>query len=177
MTAYVTDEVQALVGVRGDVVTAPEPVDRSSVRRFAQAIMDPDPLYWDESYAAATPYGRIMAPPLYPLHASRRAGGTPDPLAVAAEDPDYDGAGDVLPRLGLPAIPIPQKRLLNGGNSVRVTALAGIGDLIQAQSTISAIEQKEGRSGTLIVVEVETDYAVAQSGAPLVRGRQVYIWR
>jgi hypothetical protein len=129
---YITPAVRAMIGGSGSVAEAPEPLDRSTIRRFAQAIMDDDPLYWDAEYASRTRYGRIMAPPLLPLHALRRPGGAPDPLQRVIDDPDYDGAGDVLGRMGLPRIPIPQKRLLNGGNDVRISSLAGVGDLIAA---------------------------------------------
>jgi hypothetical protein len=174
---YITDEVKAMIGLSGTVTQAPEPLDLSTIRRFAQAIMDDDPLYWDAEYASRSRYGRVMAPPLLPLHALRRPGGTPDPLARAALDPEFDGAGEVLPRMGLPPIPIPQHRLLNGGNDVQVSSLAGVGDLIAARSTIEDIYQKNGRGGALIFVRVRTDYWVAQTSAPLLKSVQVYIWR
>lgn len=174
---YITDEVKAMIGLSGTITQAPEPLDLSTIRRFAQAIMDDDPLHWDTEYAARSRYGRVMAPPLLPLHALRRTGGSPDPLARAAEDPDFDGAGEVLPRMGLPVIPIPQHRLLNGGNDVQISSLAGVGDVIAAQSTIEDIYQKSGRSGALIFVRVRTDYWVRQTSTPLLKSVQVYIWR
>lgn len=174
---YITGEVSALIGCTGPAVEAPDPLDRSTIRRFAQAIMDDDPLYWDEEYATASRFGRIMAPPLLPLHAIRRPGGTPDPLDRAAEDPNYDGAGDVLVRLGLPPIPVPQTRLLNGGNDVLVSSLAGVGDIIVARSTIDDIYQKNGRTGTLIFADVRTTYWVKQTKVALLHSRQVFIWR
>jgi hypothetical protein len=174
---YITDAVKGMVGLSGTVAEAPEPLDLSTIRRFAQAIMDDDPLYWDVKYARESRYGRVMAPPLLPLHAIRRPGGTPDPLQRAADDSDYDGAGEVLPRMGLPAVPVPQRRLLNGGNDVRISSLAGVGDVIASQSTIEDIYQKNGRSGALIFVRVRTDYWVRQTSVPLLQSVQVYIWR
>lgn len=174
---FITAEVRAMIGLQGSVINAPDPLDRSTIRRFAQAIMDDDPLYWDEEYAARSRYGRIMAPPLFPLHALRRPGGTADPLRHVVDDPDYDGAGDVLLRMGLPRIPVPQNRLLNGGNNVWIRALAGVGDVIVAQSTVENIYQKNGRSGALIFANVRTDYWAEQTSTPLLRSTQVYIWR
>lgn len=176
-TNYITSEVRSLIGRKGERMVASDPVDRSSVRRFAQAIMDDDPLYWDEDHAAKSRYGRIMAPPLFPLHALRRPGGTSDPLDRSFEDSDYDGAGDVLGRMGLPDIPIPQQRLLNGGNDVRILGLAGVGDVIVTQSTYDDIHQKNGRSGALIFVDITTDHWVQHTGTALLRSRQVFIWR
>jgi len=41
-------------------------VERVAVRRFAEAIADPSPLYVDEGAAARSRYGRIVAPPTFP---------------------------------------------------------------------------------------------------------------
>ena len=41
-------------------------VERGLVRRFAEAIADPSPLYTDERVAAESRYGRLLAPPTFP---------------------------------------------------------------------------------------------------------------
>ncbi len=41
-------------------------VERGAVRRFAEAIADPSPLYSDEELAAKSRYGRLLAPPTFP---------------------------------------------------------------------------------------------------------------
>ena len=38
-------------------------VEKGSVRRYAEAVGDDNPLYRDEEYAAATKYRGIIAPP------------------------------------------------------------------------------------------------------------------
>jgi acyl dehydratase len=38
-------------------------VEKGSIRRFAEAINDPNPLFRDEEYASATRYGSIICPP------------------------------------------------------------------------------------------------------------------
>lgn len=176
-TNYITEQVRSLVGIEGEPVDAPEPVDRSSVRRFAQAIMDEDPLYWDESYAIASGYETIVAPPLFPLHALRRHGGTPDPLAVLTEDSEYDGAGDFASRFGLPKLPIPLRRLLNGGNSVEVWSLARVGEWITARAGYEDVYQKAGRQGPLVFSVIETRYTTKTTGRLLLTSKQVHIWR
>jgi len=42
-----------------------EVVDISSIRRYAQAISDLNPLYLDEEYAKKSEYGGIIAPPTF----------------------------------------------------------------------------------------------------------------
>jgi len=41
-------------------------VERGPVRRFAEAIADPSPLYTDERAATESRYGRLLAPPTFP---------------------------------------------------------------------------------------------------------------
>ena len=41
-------------------------VERGAVRRFAEAIADPCPLYVDEVVAQKSRYGKLLAPPTFP---------------------------------------------------------------------------------------------------------------
>ena len=41
-------------------------VERGAVRKFAEAIADPNPLYTDEETAERSRYGRLLAPPTFP---------------------------------------------------------------------------------------------------------------
>lgn len=41
-------------------------VERGAVRKFAEAIADPNPLYVDETAAKASRHGRLLAPPTFP---------------------------------------------------------------------------------------------------------------
>ena len=58
-----TAEVKAMIGVSGDIVESWGNVDSEYLRRFTQAIMDPDPRYWDEEFAKQSKYGQIITPP------------------------------------------------------------------------------------------------------------------
>jgi acyl dehydratase len=155
---YVTPEIKALVGLEGDPQIACEPVERSEVRRFAQAVMDDDPIFWDDAYARNTRYGAVVAPPLFPLFAHRRSPQAPDPLDTAATDPDFDGFVGLLTS-GLPPVPLPMlPRLLNGGNEVELYQLPRLGDRITARAKYLDIYEKTGRSGTMVFIVVETRY-------------------
>jgi len=157
-STYLTPEVKALIGLEGVPETCWEPVERSEVRRFAQAVMDDDPIFWDDAYARQTKYGSVVAPPLFPLFALRRPPGTPDPLAEAPTDPDFDGSAGLL-RTGLPPVPLPQlPRLLNGGNEVEFYRLPPLGDRITARARYLDIYEKTGRSGTMVFIVIETRY-------------------
>ncbi len=41
-------------------------IERGAVRRFAEAIADPNPLYADGEVAEKSRYGRLLAPPTFP---------------------------------------------------------------------------------------------------------------
>jgi acyl dehydratase len=55
---------ERFLGLRSEPVR--NTVERGAVRRFAEAIADPSPLYVDEEAAARSRYGRIIAPPTFP---------------------------------------------------------------------------------------------------------------
>jgi acyl dehydratase len=52
------------VGLRSEPVG--NLVERGAVRRFAEAIADPSPLYVDEEAAQRSRYGGLLAPPTFP---------------------------------------------------------------------------------------------------------------
>ncbi len=56
---------QELVGRRSNTVS--NWVERGAVRKFAQAIGDDNPLYYDEDAAQQSRYGRLIAPPTFPI--------------------------------------------------------------------------------------------------------------
>lgn len=52
------------VGLRSEAVR--NRVERGAVRRFAEAIADPSPLYLDEEAARRSRHGGLLAPPTFP---------------------------------------------------------------------------------------------------------------
>lgn len=157
--AYVTEEIRALVGVAGPRFTAPAPLGADELRRFVQAVMEPDPVHWDEQAARASRYGEVVAPPLYVLHsAARRHPGTPDPLDRLAAEPDWDGLDVEAGFGGLPKIEVALKRVLNGGTEAEFFRLPPLGCVVSAQSRYLDISEREGRSGPMVLARIETVY-------------------
>ncbi len=155
---YITEEVKSLIGRKSVQIKSCDTIERGSIRRFTQAIMDDDPLYWDDAFAVNTRYRKIVAPPLFPFHIMHlQHPGTPDPLNKAINNPDYDGAGDFLSSRGLPPIPIPFKRLLNGSIEAEFFKYAELGDKIAYTSKYTDIFQKQGKKGPLIFVAMEIE--------------------
>ena len=56
-----TEELAELIGTQSDPVILE--VERGAIRRYAQAIEDPNPLYNDAEYAKKSKYGEMICPP------------------------------------------------------------------------------------------------------------------
>ncbi|MFN2447133.1 MAG: MaoC family dehydratase N-terminal domain-containing protein [Vicinamibacterales bacterium] len=163
---YITPEVRALIGAESPEVEATHPVEASEVRRFHHATMDDARRYWDEAWAAASRYGGVVTPPAFPVHAFRRAADAPDPLRADAPG-DFGGYSREL-RPGLPPVPIPLARLLNGGYEYELFRYARIGERIACRSRYKDIYQKDGRSGPIVFIVLEDAYRTASGERLLV---------
>jgi hypothetical protein len=152
---YITPEIHSLIGRKGPVRSAVEPLSYDRLRQFNHAAMEPDiPSPPDEP-----PYRRgEVAPPLWPLHAFVRLADEPDPFDVLTDDPELDGtygAGET----GLPPVDLPLKRILNGGVSAEFFSQAVLGDIVEAQSEYVDITERQGRSGPMVIVAIRTTYS------------------
>lgn len=165
------------VGLKGPVKRAHAPLEMDSLRRFVQATMDDDPLHHDCDYACASRYGCVVAPALYPVHAFRPPAGSPDNLASVQLDPDADGTfGNDGVYFGLEPIASPFKRLLNGGNEIEFFRCLAVGELCTAQACYANVLLKDGKSGQMLLVDIETEFRV-DGGPLLLINRQTLIWR
>ena len=172
-----TADFARYVGMKGPAKPAHLPLERDTLRRFAQAIMDPDPAYYDERHAAGTPYKTVVAPPLYPVHAFRTPPYAPDPLVSVQQDPDADGtAGNDGVFFGLEPIVSPFKRLLNGGNEIEFFRNLAVGERCVAQAHYANVVLKDGKSGQMLLVDIETEFRT-EAGEVLLVNRQTLIWR
>ena len=168
---YVTPEIRSLIGRKGPVRPAAEPLSHDQLRRFNQAAMEPEMLI----PAGAPRDPAETAPPLWPLHAFVRGSDEPDPLDVLREDPELDGTYGTG-ETGLPPIDLPLARILNGGVSAEFFAQAEVGDVVHAQSEYTDIAEREGRSGPMVIVAIATTYT-NQHGRLLCRVTNSFIRR
>ena len=161
---YLTDEVKAVIGATADKVEASLfGIEKEGLRRFTQAVMDPDPRFWDEEFAKTTRFGKVVTPAIYCTYLGRKTPpGTDDPVSRAfRENPLSDGIGgmDREERSGLPEVPSELKRVLNAGNEIEVYQYPTLGDRIFSQSKISDIRERTGRDGAhMLIIMTETTY-------------------
>ncbi len=174
MGSLLTDEIRRFIGFETEFVEGCDPVERGAVRRFAQAVMDTDPIYMHEDHARATRYGKPVAPPLFALSMLRTEFTAPDILTERALDPDYDGLEDGT--LGLPPLPISNSPLLNGGTEVEILRLPSHGERVRVKSRYRDIYERETSKGNMMFIIIETDFIGADGGV-ICRARKTQIRR
>jgi hypothetical protein len=169
------EALRKYIGVQSEWETACDAVEAGAVRRFAQAIMDEDPAY---GTGAETRFGAPVAPPLYPMMMFRRPLGTPDPLQVHRNDPDFDGIGQGSSvTRGLPEIePLAGYAVLNGGTEVELFRYARHGETIRMRSRYVDITEKDTSKGPIVLVVTEAEFATPD-GEVLLRARRTLIRR
>jgi len=176
-TAVRPEDFAEYVGREGEPIVASMPLERDALRRFVQAVMDTDPLYYDAEVAARTRFGGLVAPPLYPVHAFRPAPGGPDPLDILRRQPEADGSGgNEGVYFGLAPVDSPFKRLLNGGNEIEFFRCLAVGEKAVAKARYADVQLKQGKSGSLLLVVIETEFRT-EAGELLLINRQTLIWR
>ncbi|CPR06886.1 dehydratase [Mycobacterium bohemicum DSM 44277] len=122
-------------------------VNRRDWQRWAAAVGDRNPLWFDPEYARANGFRDVTCPPLYLQYAI---------LGVAQLDelrPD-GSSGAVSGSLAFPRAP---KRMA-GGESFTFHAPAYHRDEIEMVRTIESIVEKHGRSGPFVLVTWRTVY-------------------
>ena len=142
------------------------PVPALWARRFAMACGETDAVFFDDAAAAAAGWAGTPLPPLL-LTATRSW----------QPGPERDGlSDDGMPRvdIGIPAGH--DLRVLGGGQSLHfhADALAGV-DLVAEVELVNATP-KEGRSGALLVVELQRRFSTV-SGEPLLTCDETRILR
>jgi acyl dehydratase len=162
--ALITDAARALIGVESEVFLGE--VDLRDSQRFALAVGDLNPLYFDEEYARSTAYGGLIAPPNM-LTAIRAWG------QGAAE---RELASDGVVNLPEEKLPIPLPRRMAGGQELQYHAPVRPGDRITRRGRIVSLEQHEGRSGRFVVM-LRQDRYYNQQGELLVTCRETVLIR
>ncbi len=97
-------------------------VEKGAVRKFAEAIGDPNPLYVDEEAAKASRYGRLIAPPTFPR---------------TFEYGDVEGLGS------------PGQGYIHGEHRISYERPLFVGEEVSCYAEVKDYYEKEGREGAL----------------------------
>lgn len=166
-------ELARHIGMESEVLVSELPVQASIVRRFCQAVMDENPMYWVPNEDNRE-YGGPVAPPLFPAFMFGRFFGSPDPIQINADNPDYDGLnfGGVLPEIEA----LRGYAMLNGGSELQFHGYARHGEHVSRQSRYADIVERDTRRGAMVFVTTENDYRNPQQEL-LLRVRTTLLWR
>jgi len=143
--SLIDPETAARVGTVA--ATATGEVIRRDWQRWAAAVGDDNPLWFDPGHARANGYRDVICPPLYLQYAilgvSSLSGLRPD-----------GSSGAVSGSLAFPKAP----RRMAGGESTTFHLPAYHRDEIEMVRTIESVVEKEGRSGRFVLVTWHTVY-------------------
>ncbi len=128
----------------GEAVSAV--VSRREAQRYARAVGDLDPIYFDEAAARAAGYGGLVAPPTFVGHAVVEGS--------TLEDLREDGLWSDRSR----KLRLAVSRTMFGGEEWEFRHPVLIGDTVTAQRRLGAVEEKDGRSGPFVLLHYETTF-------------------
>lgn len=128
----IAENFKKLVGIEAE----PEfwDVEKGHIKRFAQAIGDENPIYYDEEYAKKTRYGGIVAPPFFLIDA---------------------GLVKLVDRL---VAMCPELANINGSTEIEFYRPMMVGDRIKTVAKLADVEEKVGKSGHMIFLTIEVTY-------------------
>ena len=156
----IPEEVTNLLGKKGDLMIME--VEKGAIKRYADAVGDYNPLYWDDEYAKNSRYGSTIAPPGFFGWPTRCTG-----VFVTFPESLVQEATATLTQAGY-------SRALYGGTDYEFLHPIRTGDTLEATPRISNISEKEGKAGNLIFVSVETTYT-NQTGDLVAKQRHNFI--
>lgn len=154
--SLITPEAKAMIGKQVGLQTGI--VYPKEAQRFAAAVGDLNPLYFDDETARAQGYRGVIAPPMFLPQILQ---GVTRLDAVREDGVPLEGGSD---------IPLRAERLMAGGEEYEFLAPIYPGDSITAQTHIQNIEEKSGRSGRFVLITRETQYT-NQDGTVVAKGR------
>lgn len=120
--SVITREMRSLVGLKTAPVTYD--IEKGAIRKFARAIGETNPVYYDEAAARRSSYGTIVAPPTF--------------------------LRSLIPGLEPKPFPEPFKRVLDGGSAYRFYEPLRAGDQVTVVATLTDLFERSGRLGPML---------------------------
>ena len=126
-------------------------VERSAIRRFADALGDPNPLYQDEATARAAGYAALVAPPTFPV-------------ALTANERFRH------------SLDLGTRSILHSEQQLEYARPIVAGDRITVVSRVADVQERPGASGPMDVLVIE-DEGRDDKGEWVFRSRATLILR
>jgi acyl dehydratase len=132
-----------VVKLIGRTTTATFEVEKGAIARFAEAVGDPNPLYWNPDVAAKSAFGCIIAPPGFFGWPERDAAELPNDLIALA---------DLLAEAGY-------SRILDGGIEMEFFKPVKAGDRLTVKTNIRNIMERSGKTGKAVFLFRDIAYS------------------
>ena len=126
-------------------------VEKGAIRRFAEAIGDPDPRYRDEAAARAAGHPGIVAPPTFPV------------TFRAPEEPAWTRHLD-------------RRRILAGGQGFEYIRPIVAGERLCCRIHFVGVDDKDGKSGRMELLQQEIR-GEDEAGKPVFVHRRTTVYR
>jgi acyl dehydratase len=142
--SWLTEQLRARIG-ETRIYAAPEELGRASIRYFARAIGDDNPLYTDDAFARAHGFDGVIAPPTLIFETNQYA------ASVARDDEGFAGHRWDLE--------LPGTRQVRGGNTYEWHRAVRPSDVITASWTLQDMAERTTRDGNpMLVVTSRAEY-------------------
>lgn len=140
---------RSLIGRESEPVV--QEVERSAIRRFADALGDPNPAYQDEAAARAAGHPTLVAPPTFPV-------------ALTANERFRH------------SLDLGTRNVLHGEQVIETLRPLVAGDRITVTSRVADVQERTGPSGTMDFLVLE-DEGRDDKGELVFRTRETLILR
>lgn len=134
----VTDEMRACIGNASPMMSLPEEISASDVRRYAEATGDHNPLWMDAEFARSVGYKGRRVPPILILQVYRRT-----PEWEMGENPEWTGL----------KLPENYTNTRNAGHEVEWLAPVYVGDSLTVQYRVVDVYARQGRTAAVIYIK------------------------
>jgi len=133
-------------------------VEKGAIRRYADAVGDDNPLYYDEEYAKNTKYGGIISPPGFFGWAKKTISSSEGLIGLIGAMIEAGYAG-----------------ILDGGMAYDFYLPVRVGDTLVGSPKVADIALKEGKT-KMMILRFETSYT-NQNGDLVAKSYQTLIGR
>lgn len=145
--SLIDDDTRTQIGM--ELERAEGTVVKRDFQRWAAAVGDHNPLYFDTEFARVHGHRDVVMPPMYVQHV------TSGVMQLDELRPDGIPQASGTGALSLPGCP----RRMAGGEEIRLFEPAYPGDVLTVVRRVAGIEEKAGRSGPFVLVRLSSIYS------------------
>ena len=140
-------------------------VEKGAIKKYADAVGDRNPLYWDEEYARNSKYGSTIAPPGFVGWPVKWT----EAMPFISTGGIMDALTEVMAKEGCPFI-------LDGGAELEFKFPVRGGDILVSSSKLANIRERDSKGTRMFFCTFENEF-INQNGAVVFRTLQTVIFR